>query len=230
MDFSSCINFDELEDKTEPTEKLQTRRFSLKVSATRHLANPTHKKSQTFYNSKQFESPSSHPYIKSSPFTKQVRKNPSKPDTKQTSRFFAFEGKKLMLSSLSTFSSFEVPPLAKLPNKNMSPTNLRLSNKNFRSYNLTPGKLRSKSFWTGKESGERKLTEKKKTGFRVRVRNGNRRMELIPQTKACGIKKGKEIRPELRISGVVKDFVCREVGGVKVRDSGDATDEIQISV
>lgn len=225
MDFSSCINFDELEEKIVPPEKLQTRRFSLNISTTKYSANPTPKKSQTLNISKQFQSPSSSPYIKNFPFTKLVRKVPSKPESKQTCRFFAFEGNKLRLSSLTTLSSFEVSPLTLLPNKNMSPTNLRLNNKNFRRLKLTPGKLRSKSFWSDKESGERKLTEKK-NAFRVRVRN--RRTELLPQTKACGVKKGKEIRPELRISGVMKDFVCRE-GGVKVKDSGDVTDEIVVS-
>lgn len=88
---------------------------------------------------------------------------------------------------------------------------------------MTPAKTRSKSFWAEtekKQEGCEKGGRKKKEAFKIR----NRRVELLPQTKACGGKGKRGFRPELRISGVMKDFVCRE-GVVRFKDSANATEE-----
>lgn len=228
MDFSSCINFDELEEKPEiiPTKQPQ-RRSSIKASSAKAPPLIPSKKSQTCT--------SSHPILSPAPYLSQYNsqsKSPKKLQTrflpKKTSHFFAFEGNNLRLSSLKTFSSFDISPCSLLPSKNMSPTNLRLNNKNFRRCKLNPAKLRSKSFWGENEKKQESCArgnKKNKESLRIR----NRKVELLPQTKACGGKRVRVFRPELRISGVMKDFVCRE-GITRFKDSANATDEFLTGV
>jgi hypothetical protein len=92
-----------------------------------------------------------------------------------------------------------------------------LAAKNFRRFKWNHTKFRAKSCWGSEgfvfqEGSAHLKSEKKKNGKRV----------FVPRTRV-NVNTGKGQKPELRISGVMKDFVFKDFS--KFKDSADITDE-----
>lgn len=213
MDFSGFTNFDDIPDEKpeEPKPKIIIR--NSKIRLTTHSA--INKKSYSFYHPCESLHENSQVYNHN-----YFRKIPKKPGTylhSSQALFFAFEGNKVSLSSLRDYKdihSNEVSPTIK-PTAYPKPFSLRTKKKNFRRLKWTPLRIRAN---TSLVNPEKKISEEtviKRLDRKARVF----KRELIPQTKASLSVRSKRSIPELRISGVMKDFACRDFFSPKAKES-----------
>ena len=204
MDFSSSINFDEVSDKFVVLKpRVSIRKNHLKLGFSPKHFNQD--RSKSFYIG---ASPQNSPLIQVPVLNKPVRTSQVSNGLKPTTGFFAFEGQKVMLSSMKDLVNHE---------DDKSTLNI-LGTKNFRRFKWNHGKLRSKSSWCAQSfllQGNNEVHKKEK-------KNRNNKRLAVPRTRvnaASVISK----RPELRISGVMKEFVFKDFS--KYKDSADLTDE-----
>jgi hypothetical protein len=201
MDFSSSINFDEIDERVVIKPRVSIKKNHLKLGLS--LNSYEKDRSKSFYIG---QSPQNSPLIQVPVLSKGFRNSNPRNGIKPMTGFFAFEGQKVMLSSLKDLVNFD---------ENSQKASC-LGAKNFRRFKWNHGKLRSKSCW-GNESFvfQENLnikSEKKKNVKRV----------FVPRTR-INVNAGQGKKPELRISGVMKDFVFKDFS--KFKDSANLTDE-----
>lgn len=218
MDFCGFINFDDFTEESQYQVKPETPQRNPKLLSPPHAIIP--KKSYSFYNPHEILNPNPLIPIQNSQihnktyFKKPLkRQNLSILQNSQT-LFFAFEGKKVSLSSLRDYkniNSYDDSSVKPIKNKGFS---LRTKKKNFRRLRWTPLRIKARTVLGCLEYD--KIQDN--IGKKPDRKNLGIRRELIPQTKACVGIRGKQKVGELRISGVMKDFVMKGFGGVKGKD------------